>query len=531
MGKSSKKTKAKKGHVKHTDFKHTNVSSLEDHPLAGKTLKSPFSKLPGQMRHSSWYNECIPNIIWACIVASFLERKDYLNLFRKLIVNAREKLLRRKETFVTHNFLAELSADEFDTLLAPILTNDGACSALSALRLVDCLPDRAHWDRHLSEPDPEKDWQILAYAVGETFDHHSERATDIRWLKLLYYIVCQERFLFDPMFADRLEEFRLYPDKGDMNSVQPSIRALEIGTRSVEFGDEPTLKVEGEGIIALPPRHDEQFWAEMQRKVTCILPAEFKPPTPGPAELRDQLFQILEGLDEHFHATITTTSPDPRHDGAFGLALYALTLLLDASISYSHNLVEGRLMLRSIVEAFLNLHFLTSKDDTAIWLQYRRYGSGQAKLAFLKNLREEDVPGFVDLKLLEELANEDMWMEFQDIELGHWAKLDLRKMADEAGVKDVYDKYYDWSSGYAHGHWTCVRDTVFVNCLNPLHRFHRIPAPPKSNMPSILVDACKLVNRMLDDLNHLYPAFKPRLKWHHQAKEAPATAEEAPKAD
>jgi hypothetical protein len=54
-----------------------------------------------------------------------------------------------------------------------------------------------------------------------------------------------------------------------------------------------------------------------------------------------------------------------------------------------------------------------------------------------------------------------------------------------------------------------------VTCLNPLHRFHRIPAPPKSYMPSILPDACKLVNRMVDDLNHLYPSFKQRLKWHN----------------
>ena len=116
------------------------------------------------------------------------------------------------------------------------------------------------------------------------------------------------------------------------------------------------------------------------------------------------------------------------------------------------------------------------------------------------------------------LANEDMWMEFQDIELGHWADLNLRKMAEVAKVKDVYDKYYDLCSGYTHGQWVCVRDTVFVNCLNPLHRFHRVPAPPKSDMPSVLADGCKLVNRMLDDLNHLYPTFKPRLRWHHQKK-------------
>jgi len=194
---------------------------------------------------------------------------------------------------------------------------------------------------------------------------------------------------------------------------------------------------------------------------------------------------------------------------------YALTLLFNSSITYSHGLAEGRIILRSLVELFITLHFLAKSDNDKMWLQYRRYGNGQAKLAFLKNIREEDVPEFIDMELLESLANEDRWLEFNDIDLGQWANTNLRKMAEISGVKDVYDRYYDWTSGYAHGHWVCVRDTVFVTCANPLHRFHRIPSPPKSDMPSILRDGCRLVNRMLDELNGLYPTFKPRITWHN----------------
>ena len=401
-------------------------------------------------------------------------------------------------------------------MFSAIFSNKEARRYLSALRLIECLPDRAHWARHLPEPDPEKDWQILIHAVGDTFDHQSQRATDIRWFKIAYLLLCQERLVLPPKMA---EEIEYYPSKGDMRFVRPSIRALEIGTRTIEFGEEPTQRTGKEGVVSLPARHDEAYWAEMRAKVGCIVSNEFQGPKRGPAELYDEALKIMQDIEKHFHATTATTAPDPRHDGAFGLALYALTLLFNAATSYSHNLVEGRIMLRSIMEAFVTLHYLAVKDEPKIWSQYRSYGSGQTKLAFLKNLREADVPEFVDLGLMEQLANEDMWMEFQDIELGNWANLNLRKMAEVGGIKSVYDRYYDWSSGYAHGHWTCVRDTVFVHCLNPLHRFHRIPAPPKSNMPSILPDACKLVNQMIDDLNHLYPSFKPRLKWHKTLKD------------
>jgi hypothetical protein len=121
---------------------------------------------------------------------------------------------------------------------------------------------------------------------------------------------------------------------------------------------------------------------------------------------------------------------------------------------------------------------------------------------------------------MEALANEDMWMEFEDIQLGNWANLDLRRMAKDGGVKDVYDKYYDWASGYTHGHWIGVRDTVFVNCLNPLHRFHRVPGPPIVKMPTILYDGCSLINRMLDTINSMYPSFKERLKAHKVSSES-----------
>ena len=103
-------------------------------------------------------------------------------------------------------------------------------------------------------------------------------------------------------------------------------------------------------------------------------------------------------------------------------------------------------------------------------------------------------------------------MESKDIVIGSWAKLNLRKMAEESGTKDLYDVHYDWASGFVHGNWGAVRDATFTTCLNPLHRLHRVPMPMAS-MPSVVDDCCKLCNRALDEVNRLYPSFKPRISW------------------
>lgn len=121
-------------------------------------------------------------------------------------------------------------------------------------------------------------------------------------------------------------------------------------------------------------------------------------------------------------------------------------------------------------------------------------------------------------------AGEDIWQEFQDIDLKSWSNRNLRSMAEEAGVKGIYDKYYDWSSGYVHGNWASIRDTIFTTCANPLHRFHRIPFIPRIDMPTALPDAAKLINSSLDALTHLFPPFKQRIK-HPEAGPAETSGE------
>ena len=145
---------------------------------------------------------------------------------------------------------------------------------------------------------------------------------------------------------------------------------------------------------------------------------------------------------------------------------------------------------------------------------YRAYGTGQAKLAYLKLVEREhdDLPKHVDVGTLERLANEDMWQEFVSIDVGQWADLTVRKMADEAAVKDVYDAYYVWPSGFAHGHWGAVRDFVFDICANPLHRFHRIPRSMRLDMQDVCFDAIDLMNRILDLVDRSYPGLSERFE-------------------
>ena len=74
-----------------------------------------------------------------------------------------------------------------------------------------------------------------------------------------------------------------------------------------------------------------------------------------------------------------------------------------------------------MTECYIVLAFLLKRDEPALWKKYRNYGSGQAKLAFLKNfdLDKSDMPDYFDVSELEAMANEEADIQsFEPSDLG-----------------------------------------------------------------------------------------------------------------
>ena len=173
--------------------------------------------------------------------------------------------------------------------------------------------------------------------------------------------------------------------------------------------------------------------------------------------------------------------------------------------------IGARFGLRVLLESYVTLAYLLAKDEMEMWRSYRVYGAGQAKLAALKLEEAVGHPLSISVERLRGIANEDIWEEFVDIDLGHWARVNLRQLAINAGVKEDYDRFYSWTSTYAHGHWGAVRSVVFDTCGNPLHRLHRIPREEPLAQPDSIADAVELVDKTLALVDKAYLGFPDRL--------------------
>lgn len=486
-------------------FSTHNISMIDQHQRIGSKLIPPLAQIP-KMTTSSWVDHHMPEMLWAVLLTGAMGRRHYLNCFRKIAVVCREWFLQKDRppddeveddpatglnfaVIADHTKLAEVSDEEFRKFLAIPLSHPLGYAALRPLLLIDSLPGYERWRRELAVEPAEDDWNNLARSVAGVLDHQSEASTDIRWFKVILPII-SGRMLFPESAAESLEELRLFPDKGDMRRVRPFIRSTEMTMRR----NPPSAWVDA-------------LWAQTMRMTRCIDPSEgqgymFIDTAIDP----DSLYAARDEVAAHFRRSISPERVDPRLDSAFGLALYALSVAEEIGMHRIHTRIVGVVSLRALAEVCITLRYLASVDKPAMWQSFRVYGSGQAKLAFLKIQQTQgDLPAFVDEAAVHAIANEDIWQEFLNIDVGHWANSNLRQLATECGAKDIYDRYYDWSSGFMHGNWAAVRDTNFATCHNALHRLHRIPRMAHRSLPSVEPDCVELVNEVIGVLEKLYP--------------------------
>jgi hypothetical protein len=252
------------------------------------------------------------------------------------------------------------------------------------------------------------------------------------------------------------------------------------------------------------------FWNEAWENTPCLVLTKRKDSRPFEVgTTRQQVYSVLDKLKQHWEETHSTTSIDAKHDGVFGMAFYALRLLEELLSIEIGNSVLGRIGLRTILEVYINLHFLLTKDNDDLWKKWRVYGAGQAKLNALKFDDNIEAPKHIDVESVEQIAGEDMWEEYLTINLASWSGLDLRRLSEQSGLKDTYDKHYSWTSGYTHGMWGAIRESCYQTCGNPLHRLHRYPE--RRMLLDTVDDAAQIVDQILCDIDKAFPSFPHRV--------------------
>jgi len=459
-------------------------SRIKEHAKIKSKLIPPLSQLPTSMKNCSWVDQRLPELLWTVLLAGNLPRELALECFKNVAGYISQLQDKEEYSDITVSSLAKWSDSIFEGFVRALIIDPKIANILGAMLFYNDFPGKDKWIKYLP-PFEDKHIIALMTAVARCLDHQGQQATDCRWARCLCMIAGGRLQIPQEILESILE----YPTNTE-ESMYSTVRAMEIAM-PLEYND-----------WAKP------FWQQnIDRTECCELPLKIDIKLPMYKINSNEVERVYKSTIEHFHKTQTTCLIDAKHDEIFGATLYSLSILKELLNIGMSTSITGRIGLRTIVECFLTIAYLIKLNSPEKWSSFRIYGAGQAKLASLKIEEGTASPSFITQSYLDAIANEDVWDEFLNIDLGHWDKSNLRNMSDIAGCKDIYDKYYGWSSTYAHAHWGALRDSVFQTCGNPLHRLHRIPRANPRLLPDVIDDAVEVCNKIIDLLKNEYPGI------------------------
>lgn len=136
------------------------------------------------------------------------------------------------------------------------------------------------------------------------------------------------------------------------------------------------------------------------------------------------------------------------------------------------------IMLRCIGETAIVFFYLVKKGTKEDFQRFHDYALGKEKLLMLHI--QDTFPDFVPLdgKTTDEMAKDiggGFKAEITDIDLKGWIKKDIREMAYDVELEDIYKLIVDPSNSEIHGSWSSIRKSNLVICRQILHRFHKVP--------------------------------------------------------
>lgn len=485
--------------VRHDNKPIFNKSKLSSFARNEKRLSPPLLKYKdqgGDIALSSWINDRLPNMLWA-ILLRVQRPKEWRKCFKAIANWLYDQKSDCAVKCITHTGISDMP-DEIRTSMIQKIIEVVGSETLRPLLLLTTLPDYEVWNQTIDLRAEDDDWRILGESVAQVLNHQSQEATDVRWMKVFTEVFVSRRLHIHAL----LDELNAYPFLGNQHKVRPNIRAIEIATG---YSDKKE------------PTWCKRFWDFCMKETECI--PMFDPDAIYKASIastiherelyHDKFVATRLALIDHFYDAFKTTAIDSKLESIFGIAQYIVDNASECLLSQTGVMISGRLSLRATLEAYITLKYLIRKDseNTPLWDAYREYGSGQYSLIESKYTENQFSANSIDLRMVALIANEDKSSEFTPIILGNWDNSNLRKISEVVEEKELYDKFYDYTSGFSHANWGSVRESSMQKCSNPLHRMHNIPAWGLLMLPSVCGDIVDIINKTVSLVESEYPGL------------------------
>ncbi len=464
-----------------------NAAILSDHVRRRRKLVPPFLAAIGEAHKPyNWARDIAPEAIWISLILGRYGLKVGANLVASLC-NLAEEIVpdEAPPSFCRFSAFLELTAGQKETLLARLSHSEAIKIKRALFPLHQVCPihpleflyhssDQALFEKEI-HPN-------ISSQVKDLYDRFS-RTSALTAAVATFASIAQGRLimpreLLEKTIAD-LEAIEGYPETEASQSAAGHFRA----GAPANFG---LFGYEGP-----PSTHDqwvETFWKEIGMIEDSVNQYEFEY-----EEVSDDLFhqltiglrnKVKKELADRLEAWRPNLADIEQYEVISALLARQVIITLEianAPAIWTPNTAPT--ILRSMGDVFITLAWIC-EDPSIRSKQFIEHGLGSIKLEIAhreKAIKEDpDAHDTTELKRMVEVQK--AWLsaqkmdQFIEVNLGNWAGLNTRKMAEEAGCLDFYNYVYQPFSNAVHSSWAHIGQFNAKFSENPSHRRHWIGA-------------------------------------------------------
>lgn len=430
-------------------------SKLDQHVNENRELVPPFlvGDMGKMLKLHSWSQERMPEYLWVGLLRESVDRKKFFDKMwhlKEYILNNYDDDIGRFSTIL--KLPSEKKMELFNKIKE--LFGNHILDPLIVVSYFDNDLRKAFYDNNTTN---NKRIQKIEDVAKKIYDRYDEMAVDIRYIAIILKLN-KLRFMNGQIVIEALTK---YPTTNFDNPIMEMYK-LEISSlEGMSFEDEW--------------EYSKYFYEELYLMSDCNpLVINFGENTKR-EQLRDKLIDIRNLLIKSEEINY-----DHKKDVIMGNLAYIYKMINEIYTSNLENSIISRLVMRTLVEVYINLKFISLQEAQKkdIWESYKDYGSGKYKNIYKKIEEEKSIcpeNSHLEKNLLKILANELKSEEFITIDFKNFANKSIRQKFIDVNEKDLYDVFYDYDTCFTHGYWSAIRESSLLFCDNPLHNYHSVP--------------------------------------------------------
>jgi hypothetical protein len=465
--------------------KSPKTGVLQDHKQQGKQFLPPLvAALGAKLAPLNWVDELLPEVLWIELLRTS-EPTRWVHLALETARACHAALSSEPQAA-----FAKLSdyyrlGDEDAAKARDAMRNVGVLASVqrSLMPLIATYPEcpmKSLMDVQATVrfAVPEKEAiEVVSAAVKHILDRRSKAAM---WAQAtIAYITGALGMVLLPEGIDiDLNSVKNYPDTDESRMHASSIRAMA----SALMGPERN---------SIWPNY---FWRRGYEVDSCsfLTPAAgvqtaSAASAPTASEVKDGIGDYATELSAEVRRAWNSMKVDlakPMRQEVLG-GLLARQVRLAAVISEEPILWSvdlGRIMLRCMVDTHINMVWLGKVGSDKHFRKFVEFGLGQEKLLLAhladKTTLTQDPEArrhFESADHMRDWISSQLLPEFLPVDVGNWNDKNPRIMAKDIGAEEIYKLAYSPFSSVVHGMWNAIARLNLKVCMNPLHKFHRVP--------------------------------------------------------